>query len=284
VTTLAEAMAKATAALKSAQIESARVDARVLAGHVLGPTDQLPSASQELSLGQVEAFDAAIRRRVIGEPVAYITGRKEFFGLDFVVGPGVLVPRPETETLVEEALKDFPESDLPLRVLDLGTGSGCLLIAFLKNRPAATGVAIERSGEALKWCKRNMLQHYLKDRCELLEADWSERIDSNFDVILANPPYIETGHIAGLSPDVRSFEPLPALDGGLDGLDAYRSLGPILFASLAPDGRAYLEIGQGQHHIVAEVMEAAGLNVARVTPDLAGIPRCVVVRRLENAS
>lgn len=284
MTTLAEAMAGATATLKSAGIESARVDARVLAAHVLGPSNQLPPASLKLSGGEAATFDGAIVRRATGEPVAYITGHKEFFGLDFEVGPGVLIPRPETETLVEEALKDFPESGSPLRVLDLGSGSGCLLIAFLANRPSATGTALEKSDEALKWCWRNVLRHHLEERCELLQADWHAKINGQFDVILSNPPYIETSHIAGLAPDVRSFEPSAALDGGPDGLNAYRSLAPVLAAVLAPRGSAYLEIGQGQHHMVAEVMEAAGLKVVRVAPDLAGIPRCVVVRRLENAS
>lgn len=280
MTTLADAMAKATATLKSAGIESARVDARVLAAHVLGSrANQLPSPELKLSDAQVVALNEAIRRRSAGEPVAYITGHKEFFGLDFAVGPGVLIPRPETETLVEEALKDFPGTDSPLRVLDLGTGSGCLLIAFLASRPAATGLAIDESDEALKWCGRNVLHHQFEKRCELNLADWRNGVAGLFDVVFSNPPYIETGHIAELATDVRSFEPLGALDGGPDGLDAYRSLAPVLMAALGPRGSAYLEIGQGQHHMVGEVMESAGLKVARAVPDLAGIPRCVVVKR-----
>jgi len=280
VITLADAMAAATATLQSAGNESPRVDARVLAAHVLGlRANQLASPEAKLSKGQAVAFNEAIRRRATGEPVAYITGHKEFFGLDFAVGPGVLIPRPETETLVEEALKDFPETAPPPRVLDLGTGSGCLLIAFLASRPAATGVAIEESGEALKWCKRNVLRHQFEKRCELNLADWRNGVAGPFDVVFSNPPYVETGHIAALATDVRSFEPLGALDGGPDGLNAYRSLAPVLMAVLAPRGRAYLEIGQGQHHMVTEVMESAGLKVARVVPDLAGIPRCVVVKR-----
>jgi release factor glutamine methyltransferase len=278
VTTLAEAMASATATLKAAGVESARVDVRVLAAHVLAlPATEIPSPGLALSPEQVTALRIAIGRRATGEPVAYITGHKEFFGLDFEVGPGVLIPRPETETLVEEALKDFPESASPLCVLDLGTGSGCLLIAFLANRPMATGTAIDESGEALKWCRRNVLSHCLERRCELKRADWRDGIAGRFDVIFCNPPYIESGHIRSLAVDVRSFEPIDALDGGSDGLDAYRALAPVLRSALTAGGRVYLEIGQGQHHMVVQIMATGGLKVARIVPDLAGIPRCEVV-------
>ncbi|HEY4115686.1 MAG TPA: peptide chain release factor N(5)-glutamine methyltransferase [Rhizomicrobium sp.] len=282
MTTLAEAMAEAIATLKAAGIDSARADARVLAAHSLGlPAGEFSSPAADLSESQTSAFEAAISRRAIGEPVAYITGQKEFFGLDFAAGPGVLIPRPETETLVEEALRDFADPEAPLRVLDLGVGSGCLLIAFLVNRPNAVGTGIDQSSKALEWCKDNVLRHDLDSRCALQLADWGSGIEGQFEVIFSNPPYIETADIARLPADVRSFEPPGALDGGPDGLSACRVIASLLPTTLARGGHAYLEIGLGQHHMVAEIMEATGLEVDRIVPDLAGIPRCVVVSRGE---
>ena len=275
---LAGVLASARAKLKSAGTESCRLEARVLAAQALGvsPEDILTYRGS-LATPQIEQLDGLVARRASGEPLAYIVGKKEFFGLEFEVGPGVLVPRPETETLVEEALRDFPEQHAPLRILDLGTGSGCLLMSLLKLRPAAMGVGIERSADALFWARHNRLRHGLEHRCELRQADWNDGISGAYDIILTNPPYIGSGELSGLAVEVRLFEPPCALDGGQDGLEAFRQIVRLFPRVLRPGGAAYMEIGQGQHYLVGGVVEAAGLRLARITKDLAGIPRCMVV-------
>jgi release factor glutamine methyltransferase len=248
--------------LRATGIESSRAEARLLWEHAHG--------------NQV-VFEELIERRLQREPVAYIIGHKEFWSLDFEVGRGVLIPRPETETLVEVALADLPDRIGAYRVLDLGTGSGCLLVTLLSEFPNTTGVGIDSSEAALGWARRNIAKHGLAERAELVQAAW-EAAEGAFDLIVSNPPYIRTGDLAGVPPDVRHHEPRDALDGGPDGLAAYTALAPILKRHLRPQGLGLMEIGAGQHHMVGEIMAAAGLEVARIAADLAGIPRCVVVR------
>jgi release factor glutamine methyltransferase len=249
------------ARLSAAGIDSARTEARILVGH---------------ANGDAETLEKFITRRLAHEPIAYITGHREFWSLDFEVGPGVLIPRPETETLVEEALKEFPGQHADLRVLDLGTGSGAVPVAFLSERPNARGLGIEQSQEAMIWARKNIARHHLGSRLRLQGDDWLMMGESEFDVIFSNPPYIESSVIPTLDPDVRDYEPRSALDGGHDGLDAYRALAPLIAERLAPDGRAFLEIGQGQEQKVPMILKASGLETLRVVPDLAGIPRCVI--------
>jgi release factor glutamine methyltransferase len=221
-------------------------------------------------------FESFVCRRLAHEPVAYIVGHKEFWSLDFEVGAGALIPRPETETLIEHALRELPDRTHPYRILDLGTGSGCLLMSLLREFPNATSVGIDSSDAALSWAKRNVARHGLGERCELSNLDWAE-VDGHFDLIVSNPPYIPTADIAGLQPDVRDFEPKEALDGGPDGLAAYRAIAPVLKRNLRVHGLALLEIGAGQHQMVEKIMGTEGLPT-RTKPDLAGIPRCMVVR------
>jgi release factor glutamine methyltransferase len=215
-----------------------------------------------------------VTRRLAFEPVAYIVGRKEFWSLDFAVGPGVLVPRPDTETLIEEALRLVPDRTAPLRIADLGTGSGVLLVAALREFPNASGVGFEASPPAHAYAARNADRHVGR-RADIRLADWATAAE-RFDLVFSNPPYIPRAEIESLAPDVRQHEPLAALDGGPDGLDAYRGLGKLLPGLLKPGGHVLLEIGLGQ----AGAMEPlfAGLEVARIAPDLAGIPRCVVLK------
>lgn len=249
--------------LRTAGIDSARADVRLLWEHA-----------------QQRGGDFAnlLRRRLAHEPIAYITGRKEFWSLAFEVGPGALIPRPETETLVEQALVELTDREGPYRVLDLGTGSGCLLIALLTELPGAVGEGIDSSEQALGWARRNVAKHGLESRCGLGRVDWAAAAGS-FDLIVSNPPYIPSAEIAALPGDVRDYEPREALNGGPDGLAAYRALAPLLKRHLGPEGVALLEIGAGQHHMVKQIMEAEGLNVLRITADLTGTPRCVVVRQ-----
>jgi release factor glutamine methyltransferase len=306
-----EVLARGAARLQAAGIESARLDARVLLSYALGiPSDALfPADAGE---NQVERFESLIARRAAREPLAYITGRKEFWSLDFEVGPGVLIPRPETETLVEAALRRFPDAAAPLDVLDMGTGSGCLLIAFLKERRNARGLGIDTSEVALAYARRNATRHGLAVRCSFEEAisqsrhqghqggparkarmddSWcpwclggqlplrSHDSGDKFDVILANPPYLTNEEFAASMPEIRDYEPRQALAAGGDGLAAMRAFVPGFVRLLAPAGLAFLEIGAGEAGKVAEIVMAAGLEVRQSVSDLSGIPRCLVIGR-----
>lgn len=250
----------AAARLAKAGSGSARLEARLLWEHA-----QKTAAD----------FDALLARREAREPIAYITGRKEFWSLDFEVGPGVLVPRPDTETLIEEALRLVPDKAAPLRIADLGTGSGAILVAALKEFPNATGTGFESSGEAFGYAAANAAR-LVGPRATVRQADWTEA-DGPFDLIFSNPPYIASAEIESLDPDVSRFEPRAALDGGRDGLDAYRALAELLPGLLAQGGHALLEIGAGQANAVANLFP--GLQMLRIAPDLAGIPRCVILQR-----
>jgi release factor glutamine methyltransferase len=249
--------------LAAAGVQSPRLDARLLLEH---------------SEGDEARFDGFMARRAAREPLAYITGRKEFWSLDFEVGPGVLIPRPETETVIEQALAFFPDRAAPFKVLDLGTGTGCLPIAFLKEFPNASGLGIDRSEEARVYALHNVARHGLAGRCEIRDGDWDEAITGPYDVVFSNPPYIKTADLAGLEPEV-AHEPILALDGGADGLSAYRVLAPALARLLSPSGRAFLEIGAGQSAEVGAVLARCGLDVNKMGPDLAGIQRVLVVGR-----
>jgi release factor glutamine methyltransferase len=246
--------------LAACGIESARLDARLLWQYA-----QKSGAD----------IDALVARREKREPIAYITGHKEFWSLDFQVGPGVLVPRPDTETLIEEALRIAPDRQAPLRIADLGTGSGAILIAALTEFPNATGVGFESSPEAFNFAFHNG-QRYAPNRAEIRLADWNSA-EGPFDLIFCNPPYIPSADIESLDPDVSHFEPRTALDGGPDGLSAYRALAGLLPRLLTHGGHALLEIGLGQAQPVGTLFQT--LEIVRVAPDLSAIPRCVILRK-----
>jgi release factor glutamine methyltransferase len=269
-------MDEAARLLAAAGLESPRAEARSLLAHALGVTrDDTLSGTTPLSPEQAAAFAAMVARRVAREPSAYITGHKEFWSLDFMVGPGVLVPRPETETLIDEALRLVPDSTPPLKIADLGTGSGALLIAALSEFPKATGIGFESSDEAFAWARKNTV-NMMPERAQIRLADWKEA-EGPFDMVFANPPYIPSADIEGLDPEVSRFEPRAALDGGRDGLAAYRGLAKLLPLIVKPGGHALLEIGFGQGPAMELVFE--GMKIIRITQDLAGIERVLV---LEN--
>jgi release factor glutamine methyltransferase len=246
--------------IAAAGSDSARLDARLLWEHALSTgTD----------------FQALVARRERSEPIAYITGHKEFWSLDFAVGPGVLIPRPDTETLIEEALRLMPDRNAPLRIADLGTGSGAILVAVLKEFPKASGIGLESSLEAFGWARDNAAR-LTGARAQILQSDWSDA-KGPFDLVFSNPPYIPSGEIESLAPDVSQFEPRASLDGGPDGLDAYRALAELLPGLLKPDGYSLLEIGAGQANAVMALFPK--LEILRVAPDLSGIPRCLTLRK-----
>ena len=275
----ADILLSAADRLRAAGVESPRREARLLLAHVLGlrPEEIVAGKFSLQGVQFRDRFEAALARRAQREPLAYIIGRREFWSLDFEVGPGVLVPRPESEIMVEEALKRFPIADAPLRVLDLGTGSGCLLLAFLSERAEAEGLGVDISEEALGIAKRNAARLGLDGRTQFLRNDWMSALSETWEVIFINPPYIIEGELDGLEPEVNRYEPRTALDGGPDGLCAYRRIAASLRPRLAAGGRVFLEVGQGQAGPVERIFSEKGLNVEGTVFDLAGIPRCLVV-------
>jgi release factor glutamine methyltransferase len=217
-------------------------------------------------------------RRIAREPLALIVGHREFWSLDFAVSRDTLVPRPESETLIEAALVAFAGRPPPAAVLDLGTGTGCLLLAALSEFPSAFGIGVDRSPAAAALAARNAAALGLANRAALVCGDWARALDARFDLVLCNPPYIATSEVVSLMPDVAHFEPRSALDGGLDGLAAYRSLCPDFARLLSSDGIAVLELGAGQACAVSALAGASGL-AGELRHDLAGIARAIVLRR-----
>lgn len=262
--------------LAAAGIDSARLDARVLLAHVMDlRTGELLTA-KDPSPEQIARYDELLERRVAREPTAYITGEREFWSLPFAVGPGVLIPRPETETLLEEAMRLLPDREAKLEVLDLGTGSGCLLIAFLKDYSNARGVGVDRSAEALSWARANGEALGVADRVAWCEGGWPAG-EGTYDLVLSNPPYLTLAEASELAPEIARYEPASALLAGADGLNAYRSLAPLIPRYLKPGGRAVLEIGAGQVDAVSQILVSQGLEIIAVRPDLAGVPRSIAV-------
>jgi release factor glutamine methyltransferase len=274
-----DAVRDAGTRLASAGVDSARRSARLLLAKAMGiGTTDLPSEGTDLEYDAEVKLDEYVERRIAHEPLAYILGHKEFWSLDFLVGRGVLIPRPETETLIEEMLKEFPTRSRALDILDFGTGSGCLIVAALSLFPNASGMGIDNSVRAMRWARKNINRLGVESRCELRHQDWSDEIGFRFDVILANPPYIRHSAKAALPPDVERYEPASALIGGEDGLQPFRNLAPRIAKCLKSDGVAFVEIGEGQGERAQEILATAGLETRRVVPDLVGIPRCIVAR------
>ncbi|MGA2492598.1 MAG: peptide chain release factor N(5)-glutamine methyltransferase [Roseiarcus sp.] len=234
-------------------------------------------AAPEAPLGEAAARLAiAAARRLSGEPLSRILGRREFWGLAFALSPETLDPRPETETIVDAALAAFAaRRGEALRIVDFGVGSGALLAALLSEFPAARGVGVDLSPGAAAQARANLESLGLLARVEIRVADWAEGLEGAFDLIVANPPYIRSGDIAGLAREVREHDPRLALDGGADGLDAYRALAPQIAGLLAPAGRFFVEVGAGQADAVKALAAAAGLADLATHRDLAGIERVV---------
>ena len=276
---IGSAVARLTRILSDAGIDTARLDAWLLVGAALGVSPEMARRDPDLQLdaAALARLDILLRRRAEArEPVSRILGRREFWSLDFVVTPDVLDPRPDSEVLVETALHLFPDRNTPLRIADLGTGSGCLLLAVLSERPAATGIGTDASAAALEVARQNAARLGLADRARFRQGNWTDPLDERVDLVLANPPYIPSGEIAGLAPEVAEHDPRGALDGGVDGLDAYRTLAACLPDVVAANGRILLEIGAEQATSIVDLMSAGGLALDRAVSDLAGRDRCLV--------
>jgi release factor glutamine methyltransferase len=275
-----------TARFKSGAIDSAELDARILIGAALGLdlTGVIASANRLLTSDDAMRLEDFARRRLGGEPVARIIGHKEFWGLPLQLSAATLVPRPDTETVVELALEMLRAAALParsLRIADIGTGSGAILLALLSELPDACGFGTDISVTALRTASANAAALGLADRAAFVACDYAAALSGAFDLIVSNPPYIRTAEIAGLAAEVREHDPLPALDGGTDGLDAYRALIPQSARLLAQRGVLVVEVGQGQSGDIEGLMTAAGLMLERPPKaDLAGIQRAVAGRKL----
>ncbi len=278
--TLSDALAVASRRLALAGIEAARQDALILLSHVTGLTraQLVTEGETSLSAPMQTEYERLLARRANREPVSHLLGWREFWSLPFVVSSAVLDPRPDSETLIQAALDHCPGIDTDYSVLDLGTGSGCLLLTLLSERPKATGIGLDISGEALRIAAQNADQLGLASRAQFLLGDWGASINGLFDIIVCNPPYVAEAEISDLEPEVAEFEPRIALDGGGDGLSAYRCLLPEIQRRLAPSGFSVVEIGADQGDAVRRMMEDCGLVLVEVRQDLAGIDRCIVCR------
>ncbi len=279
---LTVALRTAARALAAAGVPEPAVDARILLLAATGLDRVALIVDPDLPVAPEAGarFDAWILRRAAREPVSRILGTREFWGLALTVTPDVLDPRPDTETLVEAVLDALgPRCGEALTLLDLGTGSGAILCALLSEAPRATGWAVDRSAAACAVARHNLARHGFAPRSLVVQGDWAAALASGgFDVVVSNPPYVESGVMAHLDREVREHDPPAALDGGADGLDAYRGLAGELPRLLAPGGVACVEVGRGQDRAVAGLMAAAGLAGVETRRDLAGVERVVTAR------
>jgi len=269
------------AQLRAGDIASAELDARLLIGAAAGVDDiALIADPDKLIAGEALAvLDAFVQRRLAGEPVSRILGTREFWGLSFVLNGQTLDPRPDSETLIESVLHHVRDKEASLNLLDLGTGTGCLLLALLSELPNARGHGVDCASDAIEAATVNGDQLGLASRATFSLGDWGEGLAGPFDLVISNPPYIPSADIETLSPEVRLHDPMKALDGGGDGLNAYRAIALETARLLTPTGSAFWEFGIGQLKDVSLIAQSAGLEVLGVDPDLAGIPRILKVRR-----
>lgn len=252
--------------------DTPRLDAELLMADALGVSRE-DMLLTRLDAAVPDAFSALLARRESGEPVAYITGRRAFWTIELEVGPGVLVPRPDSESLIEAALAHFGAAG-PARILDLGTGPGTLMLAALDQWPEATGLGIDASETALAYARRNAERLGLGERTSFRRGDWADGIDERFDLVLCNPPYVEGG--AALPRDVAEWEPEEALFAAADGLSEYRRLAPEFPRLLAPGGIACVEVGFGQLDAAAQLFAAEGFTISS-SRDLKGVDRCLLM-------
>ena len=273
-----EALNLLAQAFRTAGIEDADVDARLLVGHALhlDRARLIAQSDRILEAREINVINALAARRLKREPVSRILGQKEFWSIALAITPDVLVPRPETETVVEGALDFVVRGGLrmeKLRILDIGTGSGALLLALLRELPNATGIGTDISTGALKVARENAARCGLEGRCTFLVCDIASVVEGPFDLLVSNPPYIAHDEITSLAPEVKNYDPTVALDGGDDGLAAYRAIAADAKRLLAPGARMFVELGAGQEAAVRDLFTNVGLTAGTARTDLAGIPR-----------
>jgi release factor glutamine methyltransferase len=264
--------------LSDAGVEDSAVDARLLLGAAenISAADLIRQPDLPLNQTSAERLSAMAARRAAREPLSRILGRREFWGLPLQISPAVLDPRSDTETIVEAVIEAFASRrEAPLRILDLGVGSGAILCALLGEFSAAKGVGVDLSAAAAEQARANLAACGLAERSTVRIGDWETQLGDRFDIAVSNPPYIPSGAIEELEPEVRDYDPRLALDGGPDGLDAYRAIAPVLAGLLAANGRFFLEVGAGQAEDVKSILAQNGLTRLAGHPDLAGVVRVV---------
>jgi release factor glutamine methyltransferase len=275
-----------TVRLRTGAIDSAELDARILVGAALGLdlTGVIAAAARSVTAAEAARLEDFARRRLTGEPVARILGTREFWGLPLQLSAATLVPRPDTETVVELALEMLQAARprlRPLRIADIGTGSGAILLALLSELPEACGIGTDISLAALWTARANAARLGLAVRAAFVACDYAAALAGSFDLMVSNPPYIRSAEIADLATEVRDHDPRRALDGGIDGLDAYRALIPQAARLLKPGGALVVEAGLGQSGDIGGLMTAAGLTLEQpAKADLAGIRRAVGSRKM----
>jgi release factor glutamine methyltransferase len=282
MTTIADVRRALAGTFRNAGLDTPDLDARILVGHALGLDHAAlaSNAARVLSTEETRAIEALVARRLSGEPGARITGIKEFWGLELRITSATLVPRPDTETVVEAALAAIDSGgprQRALRIADLGTGSGALLLALLSELPNTFGVATDLSVEALQTARDNARRHKLDMRALFVACNFGAALRGGFDIVVVNPPYIASSKLAGLPIEVR-HDPQLALDGGADGLDCYRAIAAEAHRLVAPGGSIVVELGIGQEAAVAALFRAAGLECLPARPDLSGITRALTAR------
>jgi len=276
--TLGSAFEQAFQMLKEAGVGEARLDARLLVAHATENETATIFGFPERPIEnqQVLLLEASLQRRIAREPMAYILKTREFWSLPFIVSSDTLVPRPDSETLIEAVLEHIPETRRNLSILDLGTGSGCLLLSLLSKFSNAIGIGVDASEAALDIAKQNAAALGLEERATFVVSDWTEKVEDQFDIVIANPPYIPSSDIPNLEADVAQYEPLSALDGGANGLNSYRKILRQLPKVLTDDASIFLESGAGQASAVSEMVREIGFQHIETKKDLAGIERCVI--------
>lgn len=279
--TISSALAEGTEFLKTNIIDTPRLDCEVLLSHILNcpRLKLLTERNSLLNQEQYERFKNLLNLRAEGQPAAYLTGKKEFMGIEFVVTPGVLIPRGDTEIAAEKVIEECRKKEGTVSIVDIGCGSGAIGISTAKYVKDAFVTLIDISREALETASENARLQDVEDRVRVLEGDLLDPVaHEKFDIIVSNPPYIETGIIPGLQREVRDFEPLLALDGGVDGLDFYKAITSQASKSLKPGGVLIYEIGYNQAQPVSDILEKEGFKSIEVFRDLAGHDRCVMAR------
>ncbi len=272
--------------LSAAGVEQPRLEARLILAHVKHCAPAEIFSDIDVTENEKCAALTLLARRLAHEPLDKILGYRAFFKADFAVNSDVLSPRPDSETLVESVLKRYTDLGAALRILDLGTGSGCLIESLLSEYQMAQGVAVDFSAAALEVAQQNAVQLGVNSRLEFVQADWFgsdfvARIGGEwkFDVIVTNPPYIPSDDIEGLAPEVKNYDPLTALDGGADGFDSYRRIAEVAPDLLTEGGRIFIEAGIGQADEIVAISSGYGLKLVEIRADLAGIDRCVVLEK-----
>lgn len=288
---LRQAFVAAAKRFREAGIETPELDARLLLCHAAGLSHEtfMAEPAREIAQGVVAQFETMTKRRLDGEPISRIIGMREFYGRDFLIDRHTLDPRPDTETLIEAALDLVARNnqrEAPLRLLDLGTGTGCILLTLLAELPEVRGVGTDINANALAVASANAQRFGLAERAAFIVSDWFNSIEGCFDLILANPPYIASGEIAGLAREVKDHDPRLALDGGAGGLDAYRHIAAETAKFLRPNGAILVEIGVTQAGDVRDLFRAGGLGVDErsVRHDLSGRPRVICAGAARDAA